>query len=138
MLEPGGSLAIQMPDNMNEPSHLLMRGLAQSEPFAAKLGDAVKGRDALPGAEWYYSLLRPHAARIDIWRTTYHHVLQGPEAIVEWFKGSALRPFLAPLDEEARQDFLARYVDAVSEAYPALDDGSVLLPFPRLFMVAAR
>jgi trans-aconitate 2-methyltransferase len=65
-------------------------------------------------------------------------VLQGPEAIVEWFKGSALRPFLAPLDEEARQDFLARYVDAVPEAYPALDDGSVLLPFPRLFMVAAR
>jgi trans-aconitate 2-methyltransferase len=138
MLEPGGSLAIQMPDNLNEPSHVLMCNIAQSEPFAAKLGDAAKAREALQPPEWYYSLLRPHAARIDIWRTTYYHLLQGPSAIVEWFKGSSLRPLIALLDEDRRLDFLARYTEALSKAYPALDDGSVLLPFPRFFLVATR
>ncbi len=137
-LEPGGSLAVQMPDNVNEPSHALIRSVAESEPFATALGEAAKGRGALPRPEWYYSLMRPHAARVDIWRTTYHHPLQGPEAIVEWFKGSSLRPLLARLDEKSQEDYLACYTEAVAQAYPALQDGTVLLPFPRLFLIAVR
>ena len=74
-----------------------------------------------------------------MWRTTYYHVLQGgADAIVEWFKGSGLRPFLAPLDEAERTGFLERYRAGVAAAYPARADGSVLLPFPRLFIVATR
>jgi trans-aconitate 2-methyltransferase len=138
LLEPGGSLAVQMPDNLQEPSQVALRSVAESQPFAAKLGAAAKGRDALPRPEWYYSLLCTHAARVDVWRTTYHHPLQGPKAIVEWFKGSSLRPLLARLDAKQQEDYLARYTDAVSEAYPTLADGTVLLPFPRLFIVATR
>jgi trans-aconitate 2-methyltransferase len=83
--------------------------------------------------------MREGAAALDIWRTTYHHVLAGGAgAIVEWFKGSALRPFLAPLDEAERAAFLARYQEAIAKAYPVMADGSVLLPFPRLFFVAVR
>ncbi len=137
-LEPGGSLAVQMPDNLQEPSQVALRSVAESEPFAAKLGAAAKGRDTLGTPEWYYSLLRPHAARVDIWRTTYHHPLQGAEAIVEWFKGSSLRPLLARLDKQHQADYLARYTEAVAKAYPTLQDGTVLLPFPRLFIVATR
>ena len=62
----------------------------------------------------------------------------GHAAVVEWFKGSALRPFVAPLDEEQKAGFYAAYLQAISQAYPALDDGTVLLPFPRLFIVASR
>jgi trans-aconitate 2-methyltransferase len=58
--------------------------------------------------------------------------------VVEWFKGSALRPFVAPLDEAQKAGFYAAYLQAISEAYPVLDDGTVLLPFPRLFIVASR
>ncbi|HWG69199.1 MAG TPA: trans-aconitate 2-methyltransferase, partial [Steroidobacteraceae bacterium] len=77
--------------------------------------------------------------KVDVWRTTYHHALQGGAgAIVEWFKGSGLRPFLEPLDAPSRAAYLDRYAAAVARAYPALADGSVLLPFPRLFMVATR
>jgi trans-aconitate 2-methyltransferase len=57
---------------------------------------------------------------------------------VEWFKGSGLRPFLEPLDEAQREDYLSQYLKAIEQAYPTLDDGSVLLPFPRLFIVATR
>ena len=62
----------------------------------------------------------------------------GAAAVVEWFKGSGLRPFLEPLDAVSRTAYLERYTTAVSRAYPALQDGSVLLPFPRLFIVATR
>jgi trans-aconitate 2-methyltransferase len=76
---------------------------------------------------------------VDVWRTTYHHPLPGgAAAVVEWFRGSGLRPFLEPLDAVSREAYVGRYTAAISRAYPALPDGSVLLPFPRLFIVATR
>lgn len=138
-LAPGGSLAVQMPDNLDQPAHHLMRAVAADGPWAATLAEAAAARPPLAGADWYYGLLKRHCARVDVWRTTYHHPLAGGAgAVVEWFKGTGLRPFLDPLDPDARADFLARYRDAVAGAYPTLPDGSVLLPFPRLFIVATR
>ena len=138
-LAPGGSLAVQMPDNLDEPAHRLMRDIAADGPWASKLAAAAASRTPLGAPAWYHRLLRPHCAAVDVWRTTYHHPLAGgADAVVEWFKGSGLRPFLAPLDAAARADYLARYRDAVARAYPALPDGAVLLPFPRLFFVATR
>ncbi|QXI25988.1 trans-aconitate 2-methyltransferase [Pseudomonas vanderleydeniana] len=136
-LASGGSLAVQTPDNMQEPSHRLAREVAAEGPWAAKIG-AVR-HPPRHDAAFYYELLKPHCASVDVWRTTYHHPLAGGHAaVVEWFKGSALRPYLAPLDEAEKAAYLERYLAAISEAYPALPDGSVLLPFPRLFVVASR
>ncbi len=138
-LAPGGSLAVQMPDNLEEPAHRLMREVAASGPWAKKLATAAGARTPRLPASWYYALLRPHASRVDVWTTTYHHVLAGgTDAVVEWFKGSGLRPFLAPLDASETADFLAEYRTALVDAYPPLAGGSVLLPFPRLFIVAMR
>jgi trans-aconitate 2-methyltransferase len=137
-LKPDGALAVQMPDNLEEPSHRLMREIAADGPWAAKLKDAAKARAERNGAEWYFRLLRAHAPHVDIWRTTYFHPLAGARAIVEWVKGTGLRPFLDPLEESERQAFLARYEDAIAKAYPAEPDGTVLLHFPRLFFVATR
>lgn len=138
-LAKGGSLAVQMPDNLDEPAHRLMRQIAASGPWSVKLANAAAARAPRLPAEWYYALLKPHAAAVDVWRTTYHHVLTGgTDAVVEWFKGSGLRPFLTPLDAEEAKGFLAAYRTALLDAYPPLADGSVLLPFPRLFFVATR
>jgi trans-aconitate 2-methyltransferase len=137
-LSPGGSLAVQMPDNLAEPSHVLMGRLADEGPWAERLAEARSQRAEVAPADWYYSLLRPLCAHVDIWHTTYYHPLASIDAIVEWFKGSGLRPFLAPLDSEAQADFLLRYRAALAAAYVAQPDGSVLLPFPRLFFVATR
>jgi trans-aconitate 2-methyltransferase len=138
-LSMGGALAIQMPDNLDDPAHQLMHETAAAGPWAHALADASASRVVLASAPEYYNLLRPLCAKVDVWRTTYHHALSGgAHAIVEWFKGSGLRPYLAPLDSSERAAFLERYTAAVARAYPPLPDGAVLLPFPRLFIVAIR
>jgi trans-aconitate 2-methyltransferase len=139
-LAPGGSLAVQVPDNLEEPAHRLMRQIAADGAWAGKLAGATAARAVRQGADWYYCTLKEAgAAAADVWRTTYHHPLAGGAgAVVEWFKGTGLRPFLDPLDPAERAAYLARYQAAIAEAYPALPDGTVLLPFPRLFFVATR
>lgn len=136
-LSEGGSLAVQTPDNLDEPAHRRMREIAGQGPWKEKFTDF-----ALPprhSATFYYDLLSPLCARVDVWRTTYHHPLSGgAEAVVEWFKGSGLRPYLARLDEDERAAFLQLYLQAMQQDYPAATDGKVLLPFPRLFVVATR
>lgn len=136
-LAPGGSLAVQTPDNLDEPAHKLALEVAASGPWAAKIG-AVK-HPARHTAPFYYALLQPHCTSVDVWRTTYYHALTGgAAAVVEWFKSTALRPFLAPLDDSEKATFLKNYLAAIAQAYPPLPNGTVLLPFPRLFIVARR
>lgn len=137
-LAPGGSLAVQMPVNLDEPAHILMREIAADGPWAEKLSEAALLRTARHDAHWYYRTLQSNCSKLDVWQTTYYHPLAGAEAVVEWFKGSGLRPFLAPLNEGERAVYLDRYTAAIAQAYPALADGTVLLPFPRLFIVATR
>jgi trans-aconitate 2-methyltransferase len=138
-LANGGSLAVQLPDNLGEPSHRLMREIAADGPWVAKLVDAAKAREERNGVDWYFRLLRAHASRVEIWRTTYFHPLGGgPRAVIEWLRGTGLRPFIDPLPACERTAFLARYEAAITEAYPEEPDGTVLLPFPRLFFVARR
>ena len=138
-LAPGGALAVQMPDNLDEPAHRLMREVAADGPWAAKLAASSAARATLPSAARYYALLRPLCSKLDLWRTTYYHFLSGgAPAVVEWFKGSGLRPFLEPLNAGERGAFLDQYTAAIAKAYPAVADGSVLLPFPRVFLTAIR
>lgn len=136
-LGSGGSLAIQIPDNADQPALRLMRELAADGPWAGKLTNVL--RPARQDALWYYQLMKPLCSHVDLWRTIYFHVITGGAAgVVEWFKGSALRPLLDALDEAERKAFLARYLANVGKAYRTMPDGTVLLPFPRMFIVATR
>lgn len=137
-LRPGGSLAVQMPDNLDEPSHAAMRSVAREAPFAAHMAGADGARTSLLSPAGYYALLRPHARRVDVWRTIYHHPVDGVAGIVEWFKGSGLRPYLHRLSAEAQTAYLDRYAATIAPAYPIQQDGKALLAFPRLFIVATR
>jgi trans-aconitate 2-methyltransferase len=135
-LRPGAVLAVQMPDNLAEPSHVLMRETAENGPWADKLREASAARAVLPAPQAYYEALKPHCARLDLWHTIYNHPLEGAPAIVEWLKATGLRPFLAPLDDAGQREFLDAYRRKIAEAYPPAFDGRSLLRFPRLFMVA--
>ena len=137
-LAPGGSLALQMPDNLDEPAHVLMRETAAAGPWAARLARSGDARAPRHDARWYVEQLRPVSTQVEVWRTTYYHALADASAIVEWFKGTGLRPFLDPLAADERDAFLKLYLAAVARAYPPLPGGGVLLPFPRLFVVAVK
>jgi len=133
----GGVLAVQMPDNTSEPANALQREVAASGPWAKALQPAVPRADLL-SPDAYYDLLKPACAQIDIWHSVYNHVMATPQAIVEWFKGSSLQPYLSLLDAAARERFLAAYAEKIAAAYKPRADGKVLLKFPRLFIVAVR
>jgi trans-aconitate 2-methyltransferase len=137
-LPGGGVLAVQMPDNTNEPALALMEEVGRVGPWAAGVAAASAAREDLPTPGGYYDLLRPLCARLDIWHTVYNHVMADAAAVVEWFKGSALRPFLNAVADGERADYLAAYTAQIARAYPPRFDGKVLLRFPRLFIVAVR
>jgi trans-aconitate 2-methyltransferase len=137
-LATGGTLAIQMPDNRQEPSHALMRMVAADGPWADRLVPIAKTRAIIAGHADYYRWLKPLSARVDIWQTTYVHPLNGIGAVVDWFRGSGLRPYLNRLDECEREDFIARYMRELADAYPLEPDGKLLFLYPRLFIVARK
>jgi len=137
-LPEGGVLAVQMPDNTREPALALMSEVAGKGPWAANAVFDDAARADLSPPETYYDLLKPVCARVDLWHVMYNHVMAGPEAIVEWFKGSGLRPFLDAVDPAMREDFLKAYLAQITRHYPRRNDGRVLLKFPRFFIVATR
>lgn len=135
-IRPGGWLAVQIPGNHDEPAHAILRELAGTPPYAEHTA-AVATRPVLPGPVEYVELLSAAGCTVDAWETTYIHVLQGPDAVLEWIKGTGARPVLQALPDDLRPAFEEEYAARLREAYPERDHGT-LLPFRRVFAVARR
>jgi trans-aconitate 2-methyltransferase len=135
LLAPGGVLAVQMPAMHDAPLRRLQYAVAAQGAWAERLAGHASAPPIFdpPG---YWDLLRPLVASLDIWETTYLHPLAGEDAVVEWAAGSSLRPFLEPLDPAQRAAFRSAYAEALRPHYPRRADGTTLLPFRRLFMIA--
>ncbi len=138
-LAPGGVIAVQMPMAHESVQHALMREVAGQGPWARRLA-GISAIAPLLSAEAYYDLLARDCGDVDIWSTRYLHVLGGADPVLEWMKGTALRPCLSALDDDAamRGAFLSALGARLGEAFPARPDGQALLPFRRLFLVARR
>ena len=125
----GGALAVQMPAYEMAPNRLMRE-------LAAAAGLAVKEWRS-HALDFYYEMLQPHAARLDLWATEYVQVMADVAAIVEWYRGTGLRPYLEAIGEESgRVRFLADFEERLREVYPEAQAGGVLLPFRRVFVVA--
>lgn len=138
LLEPGGALAVQMPAHYNSPLHREILEVSREPVWNDRLERARSALTNLP-PEFYYDLLGPVASRLDLWETTYFHVLAGPEGVLEWFRGTGLRPFLEALaTPEEKQRFERMLLQRYEVSYPRRAIGLVLFPFRRLFFVAYR
>lgn len=134
-LAPGGVLAVQMPRNFDAPSHTLIAHTVRTGPWRARLEPLLQP-SPVATPDIYYNMLAPIAARLDIWETEYLQVLEGPDPVKEWTKGTWLKQFLDALVEPERSAFEAEYAARLRMAYPMRADGTTLFPFRRLFMVA--
>jgi trans-aconitate 2-methyltransferase len=131
-----GALAVQVPANFDAPSHVLLNETATEGPWAPALRAGWRPNSVLAPTE-YVALLWKLGFEVDAWETTYLHVLPGEDAVLEWTRGTALRPVLALLAEPDRSAFLASYGAKLRKAYPRTDRGTIF-PFKRLFFAAVR
>ncbi|MEV0442315.1 trans-aconitate 2-methyltransferase [Streptomyces spectabilis] len=138
-LAPGGTFAFQVPANFDAPSHALMRDLAGAPRWHGRLAGSLRHADAVLEPAAYLELLSGLGCAADVWETTYLQVLAGEDAVLDWVKGTGLRPVLTALadDPPAAEDFLAEYGALLREAYPRREHGTVF-PFRRVFAVARK
>jgi len=137
-LADDGWLAFQVPDNFDEPSHTLLRDLRLSTRWRDLLGENADRSAGVERPERYLDALVAAGLDADVWQTSYLHVLPGDDAVLEWVKGTALRPVLTLLTDDAeRAEFLGDYATALRGAYPKREFGTVF-PFRRTFAVGHR
>lgn len=136
---PGGALAIQIPSSFDRPAHRLLREMAASINWRKWFPTGRVRTWHAHDHEFYYDLLAPLASRVDTWQTEYFHVMLNADAVVEWYRGTGMRPYLNAIGEDAdRAKFAAEYTDKIRSAYKPRPDGRILFPFLRIFVIAYR
>ncbi|MET7440378.1 trans-aconitate 2-methyltransferase [Streptomyces sp. NPDC004082] len=135
-LAPGGTLAFQVPGNFDSPSHRLMREIATSPRWRERLGGTLRHDGAILTPAGYLDRLTALGCDADVWETTYLHLLRGEDPVLDWVKGTGLRPVLTELGPDA-DAFVEEYRAALRTAYPAGEHGTVF-PFRRVFAVARK
>ncbi len=136
MLRPEGVLAIQMPRHFESPSHLELIDLVQQSEWRVRLEPLLLA--SVPSPETYWRWLSPHARNVDLWETIYLQVLEGADPVVNFMRGTALRPFLTALSPADGTRFVDAFAKRMAAAYPPQTNGQTLFPFRRMFMVAQR
>ncbi|MFF3037415.1 trans-aconitate 2-methyltransferase [Arthrobacter citreus] len=136
-LDPGSWIAVQVPGNFNAPSHVLMRELADSPRWSPALAGVLRGGDSVAEPEQYLELFVDAGMNTDVWETSYSQVLTGTNPVLDWVRGTALRPVMAALPPEEYEGFEAEYAALLRQAYPPKPWGTVF-PFRRIFMVAHK
>ena len=137
-LDDGGWLAFQVPGNGDAPAHAILTELSASPRWRTQLEGTGRDPAWVLSPAGYLTLLTDLGCSVDAWETTYLHVLRGTDAVLEWMKGTALRPAIDALAGDDRDVFLAEYASRLRDAYPERPGGEVILPFRRIFVVATR
>lgn len=135
---PGGALAIQLPANLDSPPQRVIRELAATTTWRPFFTTPPREWFVHP-PEFYYDVLASRVQRLDLWTTDYHHVLENLDGIVEWYRGTGLRPWLDALPDDAtRTKFLGAYRARLVPYFPERADTRILFPFRRLFLIAYK
>ncbi len=136
LVKPGGAMGVQVPANSNSRLHRTLLSVSRDSRWRAFTAPCRRLFHYYR-PEYYHDLLQPLAARVDLWETTYYHVLATHQELVEWYKGSGMRPFLERLpDDGARVAFEKEVLEKCTPFYRLRQQGGILYPFRRLFFIA--
>jgi trans-aconitate 2-methyltransferase len=137
-VRPKGVLAVQLPANQESPLHRALMAVSQKGEWK----EIIAGCEDLlvyRGADFYYDLLSGLSQRVDLWSTTYYHVMENPQALIEWYSSTGMKPYLERLpDEERKESFRNQVLKACRGSYPERADKRILYPFHRLFFIAYK
>ena len=131
MLRSGGILAVQQPMNYDEPIQRIIRETAKTFDLPLRKLDILS-------REGYYDVLSELTDDFDIWQITYMHRLKGHRDIIEWYRGTGMRPYLSLLNAEGKAEFEAAVLREAKKSYEIRADGTIMFPFPRLFFTAKK
>jgi trans-aconitate 2-methyltransferase len=134
-LAENGTLAFQVPANHTEPSHTILGELCSSFRWR----DRLEGfpRTGIHEPQWYLDELGSRGLEVNAWQTTYFHILEGEDPVLEWVRGTTLRPVLERLQDGEQGPFLEEYGALLRKAYPTRD-GKTVFSFKRTFVVAMK
>lgn len=130
------TLAVQIPLIQKAPFYDMLSKLIKTPKWNGKLSHIRNFYNLLP--EEYYDLLSQLDCTIAIWETVYYHTVPSLNGILEWYKGSGLRPYLNALDKEQQLIFEQDILKELGNYYTMQQNGSILLKMPRLFFTATK
>lgn len=136
LLKENGVLAVQIPMNYEEPIHRIIGALAASARWKGKLQHPRVFYTL--SQEQYFDLLAGLSREFTLWQTTYFHRMKSHADIIEWYRGTGLRPYLEALDGAGRMEFEREVYTEVSRAYPQQANGEIIFRFPRFFFTAVK
>lgn len=136
LLKDNGYLAIQIPYNYDEPIHKIINEVTKSEKWK-NLFDNHRERYVLEISE-YYDLLSEVSSNFEMWQTIYFHKMKSYDNILEWYRGTGLRPYLEQLNEAQKIDFERDILIKIKQSYPMQKNGEIMFKFPRLFFIAEK
>lgn len=136
VLKPGGTLAVQIPMNYEEPIHQIISKLVSGEKWKNKFC-SPRIFYTLSESD-YFGLLSDISSDFSIWKTVYFHRMPSHESIIEWYKGTGLRPYLSVLDEADAEEFEKDVYREVVKSYPIQENGEIIFRFPRFFFTAVK
>jgi trans-aconitate 2-methyltransferase len=135
-LSPGGILAVQLPHNRAEPAYRLVAESIKRPCWAGRFPSDIL-QITVESAAWYIRKLQGLGFHAEVWETIYYHQLPDAAAIVEWLKGTAMRPLLSMLSQDEAAVLLQELHSGIARIYPT-DTSGVIFPFRRLFFIASR
>lgn len=137
MLQEGGVLAVQMPNTTFMPIRLAVQETAGEAGWRSYFENS-KAELHYEEPGYYYDVLSSLTREVDLWETHYQHIVPGHEAIVEMYKSTGMKPYLAMLNEGEQEAFARDVLEKIRKEYAIRRDGRVLFPFRRIFFTAYK
>lgn len=135
-LNKNGVLAVQIPMNGQEPLFRIMDEILSEPKWNFSSMNIEKNEILLP--EEYFTILSSCTDHFDLWETVYYHNMPSVEAMVEWVKGTRLRPYLQALDQIEAESLIREITMRTAKTYRIQKNGEIIFKFRRLFFVASK
>lgn len=136
LLKKNGVLAVQIPMNFNEPIHKIIEEVTSSEKWKKYFAEQ-RIFYTLSQSE-YYDILSEISGEFCIWETVYYHVMKSHNEILEWYRGTGLRPYLSVLPDNMKKEFEDEIMENLVQRYPRQRNGDIVFRFPRFFFIARK